>query len=179
MNMKNSFIKLAILYAALTSIFWIGIKSAENDGFTMEILWKSVLQGLLMGILWAIAMKMLSGDPYKHVKLKLESDETVEREGGANLMTGKKMEGGKFAVTNKRLLFKGQRYDTRDFQFVFEFDKIESIHIHKSWKLLKDELHITMLDGTRHRFSLDKADQWFSAIEGQMTSSGDLHFENA
>ena len=85
-----------------------------------------------MGITWALIMKWMSGDPYKHVKLILEVDETVVKEGGANLMTGNKGEGGKLAVTNRRLLFKGQRYDTRDFQFVIEYDKIENIRIYIS-----------------------------------------------
>lgn len=177
--MKNSFLKLAISYAVLGTIIWIGIKSAENDGFTNTILWTSIVRGLFMGISWALIMKWMSGDPYKHVKLKMESDETIVKEGGANLMSGNKGEGGKLAVTSTRLLFKGQRYDTRDFQFVFEFDKMESIRIHKSWKLLKNELHITLVDGTKHKFAVDKPVQWLSAIEGQMTSFRSMHFGNA
>lgn len=132
-----------------------------------------------MGITWALIMKWMSGDPYKHVKLKLELDEIVVKEGGANLMTGMQGEGGKLAVTNRRILFKGQRYDTRDFQFVIEFDKIESIRIHKSWKLLKNELQIAMTDCTTYRFAVDHPVQWLSAIEGQMASARNIHFENA
>ncbi len=132
-----------------------------------------------MGISWALIMKWMSGDPYKHVKLKLESEETVVKEGGANLIPVNKGEGGKLAVTNRRLLFKGQRYDTRDFQFVIEFDKIESIRTHKSWKLLKNELHIAMTDGTTFRFAVDHPVQWLSAIEGQMSSARNMRFENA
>jgi hypothetical protein len=177
--MKNSFLKLALLHAVLWAVIWVGIKSAENNGFTTSILWTSLASGLVMGVSWALLMKWMTGDPFKHVKLKLESNETIVKEGGANLMTGKMMEGGKLAVTNRRLMFKGQRYDTRDFQFVFEFDKIENIRIHKSWKLLKNELHIDLVDGSKHRFSLDHPDQWLSSIEGQMTSAGNLHFGNA
>lgn len=132
-----------------------------------------------MGITWALIMKWMSGDPYKHVKLKLELDEIVVKEGGANLMTGMQGEGGKLAVTNRRILFKGERYDTRDFQFVIEFDKIESIRIHKSWKLLKNELQIAMTDCTTYRFAVDHPVQWLSAIEGQMASARNIHFENA
>ena len=132
-----------------------------------------------MGISWALIMKWMSGDPYKHVKLKLESEETVVKEGGANLIPVNKGEGGKLAVTNRRLLFKGQRYDTKDFQFVIEYDKIESIRIYKSWKLLKNELHITMVDATKHRFAVDNTVQWLNAIEGQISSARNMHLENA
>ena len=177
--MKNSFLRMALGSAVLWAIIWIGIKSAENNGFTTTILWASIGRGLFMGISWALIMKWMSGDPYKHVKLKLESEETVVKEGGSNLMTGNKGEGGKLAVTSRRLLFKGQRYDTRDFQFVIEFDKIENIRIHKSWKLLKNELHITMLDATKHRFAVDNPDQWLNAIEGQISSARNMHLENA
>ncbi|MBK8831341.1 MAG: hypothetical protein IPN60_10875 [Saprospiraceae bacterium] len=177
--MKNSFLRMALGSAVLWAIIWIGIKSAENNGFTTTILWASIGRGLFMGISWALIMKWMSGDPYKHVKLKLESEETVVKEGGANLMTVNKGEGGKLAVTNRRLLFKGQRYDTRDFQFVIEFDKIESIRTHKSWKLLKNELHIAMTDGTTFRFAVDHPVQWLSAIEGQMSSARNMHLENA
>lgn len=177
--MKNNFLIIAFVSGIFWAISWIGIKSAENNGFTIEILWSSALQGLFMGIFWAISMKVLSGDPYKHVRLKLETDETVMKEGGANLMAGNKGEGGKLAVTNKRLLFKGQRYDTRDFQFVIEFDKIENIRIHKSWKLLKNEMQIAMTDGNNYRFAVDHPVQWLSAIEGQMSSARNMRFENA
>ena len=177
--MKNSFLRMALGSAVLWAIIWIGIKSAENNGFTTTILWASIGRGLFMGISWALIMKWMSGDPYKHVKLKLESEETVVKEGGANLIPVNKGEGGKLAVTNRRLLFKGQRYDTRDFQFVIEFDKIESIRIHKSWKLLKNELHIAMTDGTTFRFAVDHPVQWLSAIEGQMSSARNMRFENA
>lgn len=170
---------MALGSAILWAIFWTGIRSAENDGFTTTILWTSVVRGIFFGISWALIMKLINGDPYKHVKLKLEADESVIQEGGANLMTGMKGEGGKLAVTSSRLLFKGQRYDTRDFQLVMEYDKIENIRIHKSWKLLKNELHITMVDGTGHRFAVDKAVQWLSAIEGQMASTRNMHFSNA
>ncbi|MBP6680024.1 MAG: hypothetical protein KA166_02465 [Saprospiraceae bacterium] len=177
--MKNSFLRMALGSAVLWAIIWIGIKSAENNGFTTTILWASIGRGLFMGISWALIMKWMSGDPYKHVKLKLESEETVVKEGGANLIPVNKGEGGKLAVTNRRLLFKGQRYDTRDFQFVIEFDKIESIRTHKSWKLLKNELHIAMTDGTTFRFAVDHPVQWLSAIEGQMSSARNMRFENA
>lgn len=177
--MKNSFLRMALGSAVLWAIIWIGIKSAENNGFTTTILWASIGRGLFMGISWALIMKWMSGDPYKHVKLKLESEETVVKEGGANLIPVNKGEGGKLAVTNRRLLFKGQRYDTRDFQFVIEFDKIESIRTHKSWKLLKNELHIAMIDGTTFRFAVDHPVQWLSAIEGQMSSARNMRFENA
>ena len=170
---------MALGSAVLWAIVWIGIKSAENNGFTTTILWASIGRGLFMGITWALIMKWMSGDPYKHVKLKLESEETVVKEGGANLIPVNKGEGGKLAVTNRRLLFKGQRYDTRDFQFVIEFDKIESIRTHKSWKLLKNELHITMLDATKHRFAVDNPDQWLNAIEGHISSARNMHLENA
>ena len=170
---------MALGSAVLWAIIWIGIKSAENNGFTTTILWASIGRGLFMGISWALIMKWMSGDPYKHVKLKLESEETVVKEGGANLIPVNKGEGGKLAVTNKRLLFKGQRYDTRDFQFVIEFDKIESIRTHKSWKLLKNQLHIAMTDGTTFRFAVDHPVQWLSAIEGQMSSARNMRFENA
>ncbi len=170
---------MALGSAVLWAIIWIGIKSAENNGFTTTILWASIGRGLFMGISWALIMKWMSGDPYKHVKLKLESEETVVKEGGANLIPVNKGEGGKLAVTNRRLLFKGQRYDTRDFQFVIEFDKIESIRTHKSWKLLKNELHIAMTDGTTFRFAVDHPVQWLSAIEGQMSSARNMRFENA
>lgn len=177
--MKNSFLRLALGSAILWAIFWMGIKSAENDGFTTTILWTSLVRGLFFGISWALIMKLMKGDPHKHVKLQLEADEAVIMEGGANLMTGMKGEGGKLAVTSRRLLFKGQRYDTRDFQLVMEYDKIDNIRIDKSWKLLKNELHITMVDGTRHRFAVDKAGQWLSAVEGQMASTRNTHFSNA
>ena len=177
--MKNNFLKLALVFAVVWTICWVGIKSAENNGFTTTILWASIGRGLFMGISWALIMKWMSGDPYKHVKLKLESEETVVKEGGANLIPVNKGEGGKHAVTNRRLLFKGQRYDTRDFQFVIEFDKIESIRTHKSWKLLKNELHIAMTDGTTFRFAVDHPVQWLSAIEGQMSSARNMRFENA
>ena len=170
---------MALGSAVLWAIIWIGIKSAENNGFTTTILWASIGRGLFMGISWALIMKWMSGDPYKHVKLKLESEETVVKEGGANLIPVNKGEGGKLAVTNRRLLFKGQRYDTRDFQFVIEFDKIESIRTHKPWKLLKNELHIAMTDGTTFRFAVDHPVQWLSAIEGQMSSARNMRFENA
>ena len=177
--MKNNFLRMALGSAVLWAIVWIGIKSAENNGFTTTILWASIGRGLFMGISWALIMKWMSGDPYKHVKLKLESEETVVKEGGTNLIPVNKGEGGKLAVTNRRLLFKGQRYDTRDFQFVIEFDKIESIRTHKSWKLLKNELHIAMTDGTTFRFAVDHPVQWLSAIEGQMSSARNMRFENA
>ena len=177
--MKNSFLRMALGSAVLWAIIWIGIKSAENNGFTTTILWASIGRGLFMGISWALIMKWMSGDPYKHVKLKLESEETVVKEGGANLIPVNKGEGGKLAVTNRRLLFKGQRYDTKDFQFVIEYDKIESIRTHKSWKLLKNELHIAMTDGTTFRFAVDHPVQWLSAIEGQMSSARNMRFENA
>ena len=177
--MKNNFLKLALVFAVVWTICWVGIKSAENNGFTITILWTSAGRGLFMGITWALIMKWMSGDPYKHVKLILEVDETVVKEGGANLMTGNKGEGGKLAITNRRLLFKGQRYDTRDFQFVIEYDKIENIRIYKSWKLLKNELHITMLDATKHRFAVDNPDQWLNAIEGQISSARNMHLVNA
>lgn len=177
--MKNNFLRMALGSAVLWAIVWIGIKSAENNGFTTTILWASIGRGLFMGISWALIMKWMSGDPYKHVKLKLEADETVVKEGGANLIPVNKGEGGKLAITNKRLLFKGQRYDTRDFQMVIEYDKIENIRIHKSWKLLKNELHITMLDATKHRFAVDNPDQWLNAIEGHISSARNMHLENA
>ncbi|MBL0007722.1 MAG: hypothetical protein IPP25_11255 [Saprospiraceae bacterium] len=81
---------MALGSAVLWAIIWIGIKSAENNGFTTTILWASIGRGLFMGISWALIMKWMSGDPYKHVRLKLESEETVVKEGGANLMTGNK-----------------------------------------------------------------------------------------
>ena len=82
---------MALGSAVLWAIIWIGIKSAENNGFTTTILWASIGRGLFMGISWALIMKWMSGDPYKHVKLKLESEETVVKEGGANLIPVNKL----------------------------------------------------------------------------------------
>lgn len=164
---RNNFWRLVLLYGLIWTILWAMFRSIEYDGFTMEILWMSALQGAVMGTIWAFAMKLLPSEPFKNVRLDLEPDEILIKEGGAYLMKGKNGDGGKLALTDRRLIYKESKYASRQSQHIFLLEEIRNLKVVKSWFLLKNELQFEY-EGLTQRFANDSPDQWISAIERQM-----------
>ena len=107
----------------------------------------------------------------KKLKMKtpLGINETIIRNGGANLLHGMDNAGGKLILTNQRVIFEAHRFNiSRGEQLI---DLMDITKVEKAWTkflgfipLFPNAVLVTVSNGKRFRFALWGRKKWAKAI---------------
>ena len=165
--MKNSFWKSVLFTAVFWTIFMLGSKYVEYKTITLDMLWKQLPGAIILGIVCALSQKFVYLNPHKRLVFELEPHEILIKEDGTIRTTKKDRLEGKLGLTDKRIIFKGDRYDTRKIQLAFDLENIRNLRAVSPWMIVKNEIRFDYSDGTTHRFAVDDVDSWLKAIERQ------------
>lgn len=160
-----------VLFSLVWTTVMILLKSMEHGGPTWEIVFHEALFGLFMGFFYSLIIRYSSGRTYKEVNIELDKEEALIKDGGANRWTGNNPEGGRLVLTDRRLIFRAQQYNTQYYQLSFELQELCNIQVTKSWLLLKNELRFEVADGTLFRFAVDNPNRWLHAIHNQLPAA--------
>jgi hypothetical protein len=168
--MKNSFWIFVLFASAIWIILNTGFDYMADKAFTWSLLLSNIPGGLFMGITFALITKFAKIDPHKRITFELGPEETLIKESGAVKTSKNDRLEGKLGLTDKRIVFKGDRYDTRKVQLSFDLEQIHNLRTSNPWIFVKNEIRFDYTDGSAQRFAVDDTDSWMKAIERQRTN---------
>jgi hypothetical protein len=138
-----------------------------NGEFTLKMAFATLVGGFVAGLLFALSMQYMAKRLFNKIKVETDENENVIKEGGANHFKGKEGVGGKLVLTNKRLIFKSHKYNIQNHQDTFELGQIERLHVTKTFKILENGLTLELSNSLKHRFIVDKPQDWVETIMNQ------------
>ncbi len=111
------------------------------------------------------------------MKITLQPDEHLVREGGANLQRGIETVGGKLFLTNQRLLFQSHAFNVQTGPTQIELSDVSGTK--RCWTkflgfipLIPNSLAVQTARGKEYRFVLSGRAQWATAIGAQTQVAG-------
>lgn len=159
------------LYFGLPWIFIMLIfSSITNEVFTYRVVLKTVVAGIFFGVSFALIMEYLANRLYKKTVIKINDDERLIKEGGANHFKGKDGVGGKLALTDKRLIFKSHNSNVQNREQTIDFARIKTFRETKTLNFFKNGLTIELINHDIHKFIVDDPGDWVKEIEKQKRS---------
>lgn len=107
------------------------------------------------------------------MKIDLDVDENLVRDGGANMQRGMEAVGGWLYLTDMRLVFQSHKFNVQTGATEIPLDQVTSVR--PCWTkfmgvlpLFPNSLAVTV-DQTEHRFVLFGRQQWAAAINAQLS----------
>ena len=143
------------------------INSISRGGFTISILLSTAVAGLVAGLIFSFIIDYSATRLYKKNIVSIDEGETVIKEGGANHFKGSAGVGGKFVLTNKRLIFKSHKSNLQNHQETYDLSQLVSARATKTLNLFNNGLTIELTDNEIHKFVVDEPDKWVSALDQQ------------
>jgi hypothetical protein len=130
--------------------------------------WSSVVVtfiiGLIIGLLYAVAMKFTLKNIGKHVVIAVAPGEDVIKEDGSTLIKGKAGFPGRLFLTDKQLIFKSKKINDKDFEEHIDLSIIQSSKERNFWMGPGNDLMITTIDNQLYRFVVYAPEEWIDAI---------------
>ena len=111
------------------------------------------------------------------MKITLQSNEKLVREGRANLQRGMEAVGGKLFLTDRRLFFQAHELNAQAGPTQIELSDVSGTQL--CWTkflglipLVPNSLAVQTASGTEYRFVLSDREQWAAAIGAQAQVAG-------
>ena len=120
--------------------------------------------GMIMGLLYAVAMKYTMKNIGKSVVIDLPSGESIAKEGGSTYIKGKAGFPGRLMLTDKQLIFKSKKINDKDFEESIALSSIQSLKERNFWMGPGNDLMITTNDQQLYRFVVYAPEEWVGAI---------------
>ena len=111
------------------------------------------------------------------MKIALQPNEKLVREGGANLQRGVETVGGKLFLTDQRLYFQSHAFNVQTGPMQIELSDVSGTRL--CWTkflgvmpLFPNSLAVQTTRGNEYRFVLSGREQWAAAIGAQAQGAG-------
>jgi hypothetical protein len=101
----------------------------------------------------------------KMTDIELAQDEELIKDGGATHLIGRHLAGGRLVLTNKRLIFKTHKNNSKIYQESFELSKMKKVYATKTLNLLMNVLRLELEDRPRVKFIVEKPNKWVEVIQ--------------
>lgn len=160
----------AIIY---TFTLWLFDYFSDDQLYSIKSL---LFQGVFFGVFFGI------GFPYINEKLAgrfldkvgatiqpdLETEETIEIQGPANLFRGYEGVGGKLFITNKKLIFKSHKINIQNGQTDIAYTNIKAIVKRKTAKLIDNGIRVITTDDKTYDLVVNERDLWLEKINERL-----------
>jgi hypothetical protein len=165
--MKTKTWKIALTFGLPWTLIMIVVNSFNNNEVNYKSIISTLIGGLIAGFGFPISMKYFGKMLYSKISIKVNENEQLIREGGANHFRGKEAVGGKLVLTNKRLIFKSHKVNVQNHEQYFELNQIETVLATKTFNFFQNGLTLNLTNSEMHKFVVDEPSDWVSQIEQQ------------
>lgn len=165
--MNKKILKVALAFALPWTIIMTLINSISKGGFTISLLLSTAIGGIIAGFIFSFIIDYSAKRLYKNNIIHIDEDETIIKEGGANYFKGKAGVGGKFVLTNKRLIFNSHKSNSQNQPDTYDLSRIVSAKATKTLNLFNNGLIIELTGNETHKFVVDEPAEWVFALERQ------------
>ncbi len=146
-----------IIYFILSQYVFSHIFHMFDQSITFNLIWS-----ICMGIVSFFSFKSMKKD--KRFDVKLETDEEIIKQEGANHL--KKIEGvgGKLFLFKDYLFFKSHKYNIQKHSLSIPISEIKSYEIYKLFGLFPLGIKIITIN-SKEIFFMDKPNEWIHALQ--------------
>ncbi len=107
------------------------------------------------------------------MKIELQENEKIIKEGAANHFQGLESVGGKLYLTNRRVVFNSHNLNIQIHQISIPFNKIKKVEKRMSLGIVPNGLLIKTIDGKEEKFVVWGRSKWRTLIEQKVAN--ELH----
>jgi hypothetical protein len=143
-------------------IFGGAVKSVE------ELVFMGIFFGGVFGVGFPFLMEWMGAPMFEKlvdsITPSLELDEKIEFSHAANLFRGIEGVGGQVFLTNKRLIFKGHKFNIQSGQKNFPYEEILSCEPRKTGGLIDNGMRLQTKNGEQHDFVVNERDGFIAML---------------
>jgi hypothetical protein len=123
-----------------------------------------IATGFLAYISYLFA-KRLSHNLYKMTRIDLNIEEKIIKDGGATHVIGRRISGGRLILTDKRLIFKSHKNNSKIYLESFYLNRIDKVHTTKTLNILLNGIKFEYEKILTVRFFLNEPESWVNVIQ--------------
>ncbi|SNS61511.1 PH domain-containing protein [Belliella buryatensis] len=150
-------------------IFGGEVKSAE------ELVFMGIFFGGVFGVGFPILMEWIGAPMFEKlvdsITPSLEIDEKIEYVQAANLFRGIEGVGGQVFLTNKKLIFKGHKFNIQKGQKDFPYEDILSCIARKTGGLIDNGVRLQTKGGEQHDFVVHEREVFLGMLREKIDNS--------
>lgn len=102
------------------------------------------------------------------MKIQLQQNENIIKEGAANHFKGVESVGGKLFLTNQRLFFKSHSINFQPHELSILYKEIKSVGKRNTLLIVPNGMYIELKDGSIENFVVWSRRKWIEEIEQKM-----------
>ncbi len=150
-------------------IFGGDVKSFE------ELVFMGIFFGGVFGVGFPFLMEWMGAPMFEKlvdsITPSLELGEKIEFSQAANLFRGIEGVGGQAFLTNKRLIFKGHKFNIQRGQKNFPYENILSCEPRKTGRLIDNGIRLLTKSGGQHDFVVNERDGFIAMLRQRIDDS--------
>ena len=139
-------------------------------GLILGGLFGGATAGLLFG--WLIGVFMNSKFVKQGTQIKLEEDETVLFETGANHFMWLEAGGGRLYLTNKWLVFRSHKLNIQKHELSFPLKDIEKVNRYKTLGIANNGSAVTTVENKVEKIAVEQPADWIRNLEKTINAKG-------
>jgi hypothetical protein len=169
--MTTKILKVPLIAGLSGTILMFGIGLLMFD-FKLSTLPVLLVLSIAIGAVQFVSIlhaKKLAIRLYKMTDIELAQDEELIKNGEATHFIGRQWAGGRLALTDKRLIFKTHKNNSKIYQVSFELSRLKKVNAIKTLNLIMNGLLLELEDNTSVRFIVEEPNKWVDMIQKQKT----------
>jgi hypothetical protein len=155
----SSIISVVISFV-LSQYIFSNIFDLFNQSITFNLIWS-----LFMGIVFFFSFRSMKKD--KRFNVKLETNEEIIKQEGANHLKKIEAVGGKLFLFKDYLLFKSHKYNIQKHRLSIPISEIKSFDIYKLFGVFPLGIKI-ISSNSKEIFFMDKPKEWIQALQASI-----------